>query len=183
MTRPAQVRSGEPLWCQKRGPLLRTLPHAWRVAKYRVRRRVLRWLLLAYKWCTAYRTAYGHIEFQRARDYGPTRIGPAFRVLHDQSLVPHERTEARTAGIQTLKARLGDWLPQLDLQIFLIGFEEGEDFVLRMGSTGYSESFLTPVKGGNSMPPLAVQQTTKCDPSNLLPSRERRAEKHRAESQ
>src|SRR5438445_4536424 len=110
-------RKTEPLWCQKRGPVLRTLPHAWRVAKHRTRHRVLRWLILACKWCTAYRIAYGHIEFERARDYVPNRIGPAFRVLPDQSLVPHERTESRTAGIQTLRAIFGDWLPQLDLQI------------------------------------------------------------------
>lgn len=128
--------------------------------------------MLACKWSTAYRIAYEHIEFERARDYGPSRIGPAFRVLQDQSLVRNERTEARTVGIETLRARFGDWVPQLDLEMFLAGFEAGEEFVLRMGSTGYTESFLTSIKGGNSMPPQAVQQSSKCDLLVPLPSRE-----------
>jgi hypothetical protein len=165
-------RSRQPLWCQKRGPFLRTLPHVWRVSKHRVRHRALRWLMFLCKWSTSYRIAYEHIEFERARDYVPTRIGPAFRVLPDQSLVRHERTEARIAGIRTLRAKFGDWLPQLDLEIFLIGFEAGEELVLRMGSTGYIESFLTPARGGNSMPPPAVQQSTKRDQQSPLPSQE-----------
>jgi hypothetical protein len=166
------VRNREPLWCQRRGPILRTLRHVWRVAKYRVRHRVLRWLVLAYKWSTVFRIAYGHIEFERARDYAPNRIGRAFRVLPDQTLVPRERTEARSSGIRTLEATFGDWLSQLDRQIFLMGFEAGEEFVLRMGSTGYIESYLAPFRGGNSMPPAATQQPTERDLPNPLPSQE-----------
>ena len=136
-----------PLWCQTSDRRRRRLSVAWRAVKHRARHRALRFWVLACKWSSAFCSASGHIEFERARGYGPIRIGRAFRVLPDQSLVPHERTEARTAGIQTLKATFGDWLPQLDLQIFLMGFEAGEEFVLRMGSTGYSESFLSPAKG------------------------------------
>ena len=160
----------EPFLGRKRDPFPRRLPLAWRALKHRARHCVLGWMTLAYKWSTAFRIAYGHIEFERARDYSPSRIGPAFRVLRDQSLAPHERTEARIAGIRTLEATFGDWLPQLDRQIFLMGFEAGEEFVLRMGSTTYIESFLAPTGCGDSKLPLAIQQSAKRDRLVPLPS-------------
>lgn len=131
---------------QRRVPLRRRSRVAWCAAKHRVRHRVLRWLAYAYKWSKSFRIAYGHIEFERARDYCPTRIGPALRVLPDQSWIPHERTDARSDGIQALKARFGDWVPAMDLEIFLMGFDAGERFVLNTGTENYIESFLSPVK-------------------------------------
>jgi hypothetical protein len=136
----------------------------------------MRFLTLAYKWCTALRIAYGHIEFERARDFDLLDTGRAFGVLADRSLVPHERTEARTRGIQTLKATFRDWLPQLDRQIFLMGFDAGEQFVLRMGSENYTETFLAPIWSGNFMPPQVVQQTSKRDLLSQLPSQALRDE-------
>ncbi len=171
-TSEPQDRNREPLWCRRGDPARRTLSVAWRVAKYRAHRRVLRWAALAYKSYTACRIAYGYIRFARTGVLDHCRIGPAFRVLPDQSLVTHERTEARTSGIQTLRAKVGDWASPLDLQIFLMGFEAGEEFVLRMGSTNYSESFRSPPRDGNSMPPLGVRQSSTRDPSTLLPSQE-----------
>jgi hypothetical protein len=155
---------------QRRGHLRRRLRAFWCSVRHKARHRVLRWITLADRWSKSFRIAYGHIEFERARDYIPCRIGPALRVLPDQSLVPHERTEARALGIQALKANFGDWVPQMDLEIFLFGFQAGEQFVLRVGSEGYNESFLAPERGGNSMPPPEVQQWTKHDSSNPLPS-------------
>lgn len=146
---------------QKGDPIPRRLSRLWRSAKHRARHRVLRWTVLAYKWSKSFRIAYGYIEFERARDYAPCRIGRAFRVLPDQSLVRNERTEARTCGMQAVRAKFGDWVPQMDLEIFLFGFEAGEEFVLRMGSTGYSESFLDPESACNSMSPRGVHQSTK----------------------
>src|SRR5207248_629497 len=133
----------KPTRFRKDDPTRRRLSRVLRSAKHTARHHALRWITLAYKWSKSFRIAYGHTEFERARDYAPCRIGRAFRVLPDQSLVPNERTEARTAGMQAVRAKFGDWVPQMDLEIFLFGFEAGEEFVLRMGSTGYIESFLT----------------------------------------
>lgn len=143
-------RNGEPFWYRSDDPSRRTLSVAWRVAKCRAHRRVLHWAALAYRWCIAFRIASGYIRFARNGGRDHCRIGPAVRVLPDQSLLPHERTEARTSGIQTLRARIGAWAAPLDLQIFLVGFDAGEEFVLRMGSTGYIESFLTPVNASGT---------------------------------
>ena len=136
------VRNKEPLWCQRSGRFPRTLPVAWRVAKYRVRHCAHRGWVFACKWCIAFRIAHGHIEFERARYYAPNRLGPAFLALPSGCLVPHEPTSARSAGIQTLEATFGDWLPQLDHQIFLMGSDAGEEFVLRTSSTGYIDAYL-----------------------------------------
>jgi len=154
-----------------RVPLRRRLRVAWCEARHSVRRRCLRWIAYGYKWSTAFHIAYGHIEFARAKDYSPCRIGPAFRVLPDQSLIPHERTDARSQGIQTLKARFGVGVCGLDLEIFLMGFDAGEEFVLRTHSENYIETFMTSPRGGNSMPLSTVRQSTTRDPSTPLPSR------------
>jgi hypothetical protein len=77
---------------------------------------------------------------------------------------------------------------QLFVQAWQLGAEWGlsENGIRCLGNLRNGQpASVNPIldAGGNSMPPLAVQQSTKRDPSNLLPSRERRAEKHRAESQ
>jgi hypothetical protein len=176
MIKPERIRpqahKTRPLCFQTDGRRDHRLSVAWRFAKHRARLRYLRFLTLAYKWCTAFRIAYAHIEFERTRDFDPLDIGRAFRVLADRSLVPHERTEARTRGIQTLKATFGDWLPQLDKQIFLMGFEAGEQFVLHMGSEGYTETFLSPLWNGNPMPLPTTQQCSKRDLSPQIQSPE-----------
>ena len=136
------ARNKESLECQRRGRFSHTLPVAWRGAKYRERHRALRGWVLACKWCTAFRIAHGHIEFERARDYALNRIGPASRALPSGCLVPHERTEAGSSDIRTEEATFGDWLPQFDRQIFLMGFDAGADFVLRTSSTGYIDAYL-----------------------------------------
>ena len=143
MIRPrkaAKAHSARPLCFQTYDRPDRRLSVAWRYTKHRARLRYLRFLTLACRWYSALRIAYGHIEFERARDFDPLDIGRAFRAPSDQSPVPHELTEARIRGKQTLKATFGDWLPQLDKQIFLMGFEAGEQFVLHMGSENYTET-------------------------------------------
>jgi hypothetical protein len=153
----------EPFCSQRRGRFYHTLLASWRAAKHRARLRLLRFWAALCIWKTAFRSSYGHTEFERAREYGPLLLGHDFRVLPCGRLAPHERTEACSTGIRNLKATFGDWLPRFYRQIFLTGFEAGEQFVLRMGSRDYIESYLAPARGGNSMPSLATQQSTKRD--------------------
>jgi hypothetical protein len=157
----SMAHNTEPFCFQRRGRFPHTLPVAWRAAKHRARLRLLRFWVALCIWKTAFRSSYGHIEFERAREYGPVLLGHAFRVLPCGHLVRHERTEACSTGIKNLKATFGDWLPRLDRQIFLMGFEAGEEFVLRMSSKDYIESYLAPARGGNSMPALGTQQSSK----------------------
>jgi hypothetical protein len=93
----------------------------------------------------------------------------AFRVLPCGHLAIHERTKARSAGIRNLEAMLGNWVSRLHHEIFLTGFEAGEEFVVRKGSTGYIETFLAPDSHGNFMPPSATQQLTIRDRLLQLP--------------
>jgi hypothetical protein len=51
--------------------------------------------------------------------------GPAMRSLPDGSLVPNEKTIARSRGIQNLRATYSGWVGVVEAEIFLIGFEAG----------------------------------------------------------
>lgn len=71
-------------------------------------------------------------------DYGPASVcrpdGSAIR-LRDGSPVLESRTQARMNGIDTLLAK-HPWLDLVDRQIFLDGFDTGEQYVRRISVLG-----------------------------------------------
>jgi len=91
------------------------------------------WLL----WCrlsSALRSFRGHIESQDARGFLCVNIGPAFRPCPPTGpYVPNERTSARSQYMQRLKA-IYPWVDTVDLRLFLMGFDAGEQWAFRMGS-------------------------------------------------
>jgi len=104
---PAQRTQQYPVWS--------LLPHLHRVAStYRQSLRSLR----------------GHIRvlFARGRWTG-VDIGPALRRADVEHLQPDERTLARSRGIEQLQA-IYPWVDTVDLEVFLRGFDVGEQWAL-----------------------------------------------------
>jgi hypothetical protein len=56
-------------------------------------------------------------------------LGPWYEVLPTGCLVRNERSNARSAGIQELKSRY-PWANTVELEMFLEGFDKGEQFAL-----------------------------------------------------
>lgn len=77
------------------------------------------------KWCDAFRSFRGHIRIQAAR----IDAGPAGQFLHGR-YQPNERTLARVEGIRKLQAT-HPWVDRADAQIFLMGFDVGEEYSIR----------------------------------------------------
>lgn len=73
---------------------------------------------------SVFRSALGHIRLQLPRNWS---VGPAFQRGQDQSFQQNKRTLARALGIQELWAKY-PWTDQVDLEIFLRGFDAGEQW-------------------------------------------------------
>lgn len=80
--------------------------------------------------CRTLVSAYGHWRTRIASKSQTVAFGPAFRRLPDGSLQPEERTIARSSCIDNLLAT-HPWADVVDVQIFLAGFDAGEQWCLR----------------------------------------------------
>jgi hypothetical protein len=72
----------------------------------------------------AVRSFRGHIGILLSTTRG-VRLGPAFQP-QSQGHSPNERTYARAEGIKNLQAT-HPWVDNVDLQLFLMGFDAGEE--------------------------------------------------------
>jgi hypothetical protein len=108
-------------------------------------------------------------------DIRPIEIGLVYQQESAGShLVRNRRSQARSRGIQQLLVAC-PWASSEDGRLFLAGWDAAEEWHKSLDSAENSEcsqdSSAYP-DGGNSMPLLAVPQSTKRDPLNPLPSRE-----------
>lgn len=76
---------------------------------------------------SSFRSCLGHIrtQLETGRDY--VSFGPSFE-RHHQSLRRNRRTLARKKGIENLRATR-PWLDAQDFEIFLAGFDAGEQWI------------------------------------------------------
>jgi hypothetical protein len=140
----------------------------------------LAWRLLRF-WCALLseaRSFLGHIQTRLARKHSGLDLGREFQRSADGHLLGNEWTKARSLGMQALVS-VYSWASTTDLQIFLEGVHVGEQSALGILGFGSDKQVLANVgvepspvlsRIGNSMPPQAVQQTTKCDLLAPLPS-------------
>ena len=82
---------------------------------------------------TALMNAYHHWKIRISKD--TVDFGPALRRLPDGSLLPEERTLARSRCTDSLLATR-PWVDSVDVQIFLEGFEAGEQWSLHTSGMG-----------------------------------------------
>jgi hypothetical protein len=80
---------------------------------------------------SASRSWVGHIRSQSATKRNGVEVGPVLQRLPDGSYRDDLRTAARASGIEKLSANLGGFVDNVDLRIFLIGFDEGEEWSRR----------------------------------------------------
>jgi hypothetical protein len=81
---------------------------------------------LLYRWYAAFRSFRAHIRIQSATTGGRVDLGAAFQVRGEHHL-PNARTDARAEGIERLLA-IHPWADAVDLQMFLMGFDAGEEY-------------------------------------------------------
>jgi hypothetical protein len=84
-----------------------------------------RWVNMWCIWCAASRSLYGHIRIQFPIRPPTVDLGPS--VLRDGILQPTTRALARHEYIQKLLA-IYPWVDIVDLRIFLMGFDAGEQW-------------------------------------------------------
>jgi hypothetical protein len=103
--------------------------------------------------------------------------GRMFLAIDSQALRPNTTSQARRQSIEKLLSAR-PWASLQDQQLFLCGWEMGREWSLgNLGVPGeepigysYASDSLLAELGGNSMPPSAVPQPPKRDPSSPLPS-------------
>ena len=78
------------------------------------------------RWCVAFRSFRAHIRIQSSRAKARVDLGPALQ-FRDGRYQPNTRTTARDEGIRRLQAS-HLWTDCVDLQIFLMGFDAGEEY-------------------------------------------------------
>jgi hypothetical protein len=71
----------------------------------------------------------GHTQTLLARKHWGVDLGPLFECSPDGCLVHDKRTDARNCGMQEL-VLAHPWANMVDMQIYLEGFDKGEQFVL-----------------------------------------------------
>jgi hypothetical protein len=88
-------------------------------AVFRLRRR---WCI----WLSTFRSFRGHIQTLSSKDQAVVDLGPALRLVNGH-LVRWIRTDARRLYIEKLLA-IHCWADILDLEMFLMGFDAGEQW-------------------------------------------------------
>jgi len=104
------------------------LVHYWR-ARMRLHRSTKRIRAKLYRWKYIARSLSGHMGNLLARKTLRLDLGPAMRPLPDGSLVPNEKTIARSENIQNLRATYSGWVGILEAEMFLMGFEAGVEWL------------------------------------------------------
>jgi hypothetical protein len=78
------------------------------------------------RWYVAFRSFRAHIRIQSARKGASVDVGPALQRQGERYL-SDERTIARAEGIRKLLAT-HVWADSVDIQMFLVGFDAGEEY-------------------------------------------------------
>ena len=86
-----------------------------------------------YTLLSSLRCLYGHIRTQLAKDRVSVSLGPALE-RQSESYRPNRRTGARRQGIENLQA-IHPWVDLISLEIFLMGFDVGEQWGLHTSRT------------------------------------------------
>jgi hypothetical protein len=97
-----------------------------------------RWYCLVNTWRILRAAIYsccGHIQLQSPKEASTAGVGPAFEKAPTQSGQKNTRTLARAFYIEMLLAKW-EWLDIVDLRIFLMGFDAGEQWILHTKGTG-----------------------------------------------
>jgi hypothetical protein len=105
----------------------------WVAALHRIRALLLRcgsgpigfWYALR----LATRSFVGHTKTLLCKKHWGILLGPRYETLSTGCLVRNERTNARSVGIQELTSRY-PWANTVELEMFLEGFDKGEQFAL-----------------------------------------------------
>lgn len=110
--------------------------NSFRYWRARIRLRGLRKRLLEAlcKCRYVFRSVAGHSRTLLARKNLRLDCGPAMQSLPNGCLAPNEKTIARSESIQNLRATYPGWVGVLEAEIFLMGFEAGVEWQLRMGT-------------------------------------------------
>lgn len=119
---------------QHRGRQYMGLAHWWReriAPRSRWCRLVNTWRILR----ASIRSCRGHIQLQSPTEFPSAGVGPAFESVRGQSCQPNTRTIARAFYIEMLSATL-EWSDIVDLRIFLMGFDAGEQWTLHTKGNG-----------------------------------------------
>ena len=77
---------------------------------------------------------FGCIQILLAKKSWGADLGPAYRQLPNGCLVANERSDVRSEGIQKLESRY-PWANTVELEMYLEGFDAGEQFASRKMDT------------------------------------------------
>jgi hypothetical protein len=127
---------------EKRVPHARATTSRWPLASHRSGSLLARGAML---WNISNRTLaalWGHWKSQISAKSQTVSFGPAFRRLPDGSLQPESRTIERSKRIDNLLATR-PWADRVDIQIFLEGFDAGEQWCLGNQDLGSAEDKLS----------------------------------------
>jgi hypothetical protein len=116
-----------------KGKRVRHYIELWQSAGTRYSVHLLRIVLLN-RWCIlrdAVCSLHGHIQTQFATGRAGVDLGPAWERDSSGILCPCIRTVARRLYIEKLEA-IHPWADGLDLQMFLAGFDAGEQYLSRI---------------------------------------------------
>ncbi len=123
-----------PAETQHRDLPYRGFAHLWRekiAPRYRWYCLVNTWHILR----AAIYSCYGHIRLQSPKEFPTAGVGRAFESVQGQSCQSNTRTIARAFYIEMLSATL-EWSDIVDLRIFLMGFDAGEQWTLHTKGNG-----------------------------------------------
>ena len=80
---------------------------------------------------SAFRSFLGHLRTHNVKEFPHAAFGPVFRRLPAGFLQPESRTLSRTTHTDNLLATY-PWADTVDIKIFLMGFDAGEQFGRRI---------------------------------------------------
>jgi hypothetical protein len=136
---------------------------AWRGVS-RMRSRLLsRLRRTMHIWRGSLGSFFGHIRSQSSTELGNVYLGQEFLCSLDGSFELNPRTIARSEYIRLLSATQG-WSDTVDLRIFLMGFDAGEEWtrhnagILENQHPSETESWLVSLREGYGCVPARVYQ-------------------------
>jgi hypothetical protein len=130
---PAKTSSSEPLPASLHAPYYRGFS-LWFLTRHVIRLIAIRLLNIWCIWSGAARSLVWHIRIQSSREAPHVDLGPVYLQTPDGSLVESLGTRARAEGIRNLSAKY-PWADVVHQQIFLMGFDAGEQIHVRLHHT------------------------------------------------
>jgi len=132
-TNPAKISSTEPHQTSLHAPHYRGYS-LWFSARHLAHQIVIRLLRIWCIWSGAARSFVWHIRIQSSKEASRVSLGPVWVQGPDGSLVESLGTRARAEGIRSLWAKY-PWADVVHQQIFLMGFDAGEQMYARLHRT------------------------------------------------